>query len=88
MLVNNIFTCNHRYIISVLSANTDSSTGSVSVTVTDTNDQSPMFVGSSLFAVVAEEAPFGTTITTLQVRMFASLLLYAVYSYGDHHVIY
>ena len=70
----------------MLSADTAASTGSVSVTVTDTNDQSPMFVGSSLFAVVAEEAPFGTTITTLQVCMLASLLLYAVYSYSNHCV--
>ena len=54
--------------------------------MTDTNDQSPMFVESSLSAVVAEEAPFGATVTTLQVCMFASQLLYAVYSCNNHHV--
>ena len=49
------------------------STGSISITVTDTNDQAPTFVPGSLFAAVAEEAPFGTTITTLEVPTSYSL---------------
>ena len=45
----------------------DASTASVSITVTDFNDEIPVFVQSTLRAAVAEEAPFGTTVTTLEV---------------------
>lgn len=43
------------------------STASVSVSVTDYNDETPEFISSSLSSSVAEEAPFGTTVTTLRV---------------------
>ena len=45
----------------------DASTASVSITVTDFNDEIPTFVESTLVASVAEESEFGTTITTLRV---------------------
>ena len=36
--------------------------------VQDVNDNAPQFVSSTLEAAVAEEADFGTTITTLMVH--------------------
>ena len=50
-----------------LTFNAGASTGSVAVTVTDYNDETPEFIPSTLSASVAEEALFGTTITTLRV---------------------
>ena len=47
----------------------DASTASVSVAVTDYNDETPVFIEPTLMASVAEEADFGTTITTLRVGM-------------------
>ncbi len=52
----------------LLTLNAGASTGSVAVTVTDYNDETPEFIPSTLSASVAEEAMFGTTITTLRVR--------------------
>lgn len=54
-------------IIIHASINADASTASVSVTVTDYNDETPEFIASSLIASVAEESQFGATITTLRV---------------------
>lgn len=39
------------------------------MTVTDVNDNPPVFVASSLLAAVAEEAEFGTTVTTILVSL-------------------
>lgn len=46
---------------------------SVLVTVTDVNDNPPIFVESSLLAAVAEEAEFGTTVTTILVSLFPDI---------------
>ena len=43
------------------------STTSVTVRITDVNDEPPVFVPDTLLAAVAEEAAFGTTVTTLRV---------------------
>ena len=53
------------FCVSIIVAST---TGTLSVTVIDANDNGPVFVQSTLFAAVAEEAQFGTTITTVEVR--------------------
>lgn len=47
--------------------NADAGQVSVTVTVTDYNDETPEFIPATLFAAVAEESVFGTTITTLRV---------------------
>lgn len=62
--------------ILLLTLTTGASTGSVAVTVTDYNDETPEFIPSSLSASVAEEARFGTTVATLRVR-----------NYGLHNVV-
>lgn len=46
----------------------DANTAPVTVMVQDVNDNAPQFVSSTLEAAVAEEADFGTTITTLMVH--------------------
>ena len=46
----------------------DANTAPVTVMVQDVNDNAPQFVSSILEAAVAEEADFGTTITTLMVH--------------------
>ena len=46
----------------------DATTAPVTVMVQDVNDNPPQFVSSTLTAAVAEEADFGTTITTLMVH--------------------
>ena len=56
--------------ILLLTLTTGASTGSVAVTVTDYNDETPEFIPSSLSASVAEEARFGTTVATLRVRNY------------------
>jgi hypothetical protein len=43
------------------------STTSVTVRITDVNDEPPVFVPETLLAAVAEEAAFETTVTTLRV---------------------
>ncbi len=52
---------------------TAATTGTLSVVVIDTNDNGPVFVKSSLFAAVAEEAPFGTTITVVEVQIYQTV---------------
>ena len=61
-----------------LTFNAGASTGSVAVTVTDYNDETPEFIPSTLSASVAEEAPFGTTITTLRVYKKCMIVLYTM----------
>ena len=39
----------------------------VNLVAEDANDEQPVFVNSTLFAAVAEEAPFGSSVTRLQV---------------------
>ncbi len=46
---------------------TDANTGTARVEALDANDQAPVFIQSSLFAAVEEEAEFGTSVTQLKV---------------------
>ena len=62
-----------------LTLNAGASTGSVAVTVTDYNDETPEFIPSTLSTSVAEEALFGTTITTLRIRI-KCMIACAVYN--------
>ena len=46
---------------------TDANTGTARVEALDVNDEAPVFVRSSLFAAVEEEAEFDTSVTQLMV---------------------
>ena len=50
---------------------TAASTTTVTVRITDINDEPPEFISETLLAAVAEEAAFGTTVTTLRVCFIA-----------------
>jgi len=51
----------------VLLSHADATTAPVAVMVEDVNDNPPQFVSTSLTASVAEEAEFGTIVTTIMV---------------------
>lgn len=45
----------------------DATRGTARVEALDANDQPPVFIASSLFAAVEEDAEFGTSVTKLEV---------------------
>ena len=51
----------------MLLSRADATTAPVAVMVEDVNDNPPQFVSTSLTASVAEEAEFGTIVTTIMV---------------------
>jgi exoribonuclease II len=50
---------------------TDATRGTARVEAIDANDQPPMFIPSTLFAAVEENAVFGTSVITLEVSTSA-----------------
>ena len=56
-------------ILTVLQFSPDANAGTARVEALDANDQAPVFIESSLFGAVEEDARFGTSVTTLEVSI-------------------